>query len=740
MRQAAFTTQSGRQLYMLLPAVYRDRDNTNYENGRITALGDLALYLDSIGTLLDRLRATLDQRLADAFPDRPPDGRACQEWLIPYFARLLDVNLVSPHVAGQRDEVANAIAWRQRKGTLACVESISESITREEVELQEGWRRVAMTPRIGEALLPLAVFGVTKRLNPNDPASMARHPGLPTATVDFRCPSQALQTGLVSPAVHNSRFRDVPRSWMQANPAGVPVALDSFDDVSRRTVDLRTPTASTGHYHPRRLLAYMPPPYGLFTPADARVNEELLGSPLVAWTYDPDNRHLHIRRRALESVVVTYDPGAEIGIDFERGPVDVVTLEGLDFPGTLTVAHARLNLRDTRVGELIVNHAFFFEDQPGLDARDCLIGILLVPGAYARLDSCTVLRTTNCDALLAGNSIFVGLVQGPTAGTQPRAGFIHHSRLPSSLLPTDATHSQDLIVDTASCTTDAPQFLATDYGAATSNVLSADAGVLHPANPASLCFGAEDGGEMGAYHRGRLGRPVRVAKNQNLDSMQEHGYVLRDLVFAGRIDVSERTQPPLHMQRVAAGNAVFASASATADIHTALDARECLFGSLTVTNGAARLEYCTVLGDTLCALLQASDCIFSGDLRLSNATTRPHCARYSRVPDRLLQARATTPFPSCTAAPPLFLEASFDRGSHGVAGCGVLHASAPTAISRGAEDGGEMGAYHEQRYCLGRTAALDKLAEHLPVSLEPILFYDLRLLLDPAIARPPVST
>ena len=51
------TTVSGRELYALLPTVYRARDED----------GHLAGYLDALGALLDRLRATLEQRLADAF-------------------------------------------------------------------------------------------------------------------------------------------------------------------------------------------------------------------------------------------------------------------------------------------------------------------------------------------------------------------------------------------------------------------------------------------------------------------------------------------------------------------------------------------------------------------------------------------------------------------------------------------------------------------------------------------------
>src|SRR5262249_52122618 len=168
-----FKSRFGRLLYDLLPAVYRERDNTQRDgNLNVIALGDLALYLDALGVLLDRFRTTLDQRLADSFPDNPPTGRACQHWLIPYFARLLDVRLVSPDIGGQRDEVAQAVRWRQGKGTLATGEEIGESVTRAEVELQEGWRRVAVTPRVGFPLLPASIYGAMRGLRARWPSQL----------------------------------------------------------------------------------------------------------------------------------------------------------------------------------------------------------------------------------------------------------------------------------------------------------------------------------------------------------------------------------------------------------------------------------------------------------------------------------------------------------------------------------------------------------------------------------------
>jgi hypothetical protein len=181
----------GHDLYRIVPEVYRNRDES----------GDLKAFFGGCGQLLDLVCQTLVQKLADQYPDNPdgglpgPDtGLPCQEWLLPYFADLLDVRLVSPLAEGRRDEISNAIAWRQRKGTLAVIEQISEQIGLRESVLHEGWKRVAMTPRIGKPLLPATAYGYSAD-PPSTAASLAaRHPGLPAVTVDFRCSSGAVET------------------------------------------------------------------------------------------------------------------------------------------------------------------------------------------------------------------------------------------------------------------------------------------------------------------------------------------------------------------------------------------------------------------------------------------------------------------------------------------------------------------------------------------------------------------
>ncbi|MCX6629445.1 MAG: hypothetical protein NTW28_17645, partial [Candidatus Solibacter sp.] len=73
----------GKELYESLPGVIRARDNPLRVADAVVQEGDLARYLDACGHLLDRIAATLQQRLKDTTPDE------CQSWLLPYFAALV---------------------------------------------------------------------------------------------------------------------------------------------------------------------------------------------------------------------------------------------------------------------------------------------------------------------------------------------------------------------------------------------------------------------------------------------------------------------------------------------------------------------------------------------------------------------------------------------------------------------------------------------------------------------------
>jgi hypothetical protein len=155
-----------------------------------------------------------------------------------------------------------------------------------------------------------------------------------------------------------------------------------------------------------------------------------------------------------------------------------------------------------------------------------------------------------------------------------------------------------------------------------------------------------------------------------------------------------------------------------------LTARDCLFEAVQAARGLSRLEYCTVLKTTLSETLQASDCIFLGPLRRHHTSILEPargCLRFSRIqPD---QTTGNLSVFRCTRDPVVMFSTIYGERS-----CGVLHPETPESVRSGAEDGGEMGAYHGRYYSLGLLAVVDKLRDHIPLGMEPVVILDMRLL------------
>jgi hypothetical protein len=184
-----------------------------------------------------------------------------------------------------------------------------------------------------------------------------------------------------------------------------------------------------------------------------------------------------------------------------------------------------------------------------------------------------------------------------------------------------------------------------------------------------------------------------------------------------------------------------------------LTATGCLIRSLRTVYGLTRLEYCTVLRSLAVEALQASDCIIMPKIhwhfrktdsppptgwkqsRLSQeplegwGCVRLSCLQPQVWPDPQQQKQAN---PGVCGVRPLFISDGFGRP-----GCGVLHPATDRAIRFGAEDSGEMGAYHESHHCLRQDALLNKLNDYLPVGIEAALIPDVSLWCRPP--TPPVG-
>lgn len=743
-----FDSRLGEQLYQLLPAVYRTRDR---EQARASAsnIEDLARYLDAHGHLLDLIHATLEQQLEDALP------ASSQDWLLPYFARLLAVNIVSPDSAGKHAEVDRAISWRQRKGTLLCAEEIAEAVGQVEVVIQEGWKRVAMTPRIAMPLIPLQAWDDTLQLDKDIPSEAARHPGLPVTMVDLRRPSRAVESLATNPATQISKFAGIQQSWRQANYHGVPCFPGSFDDVSRRTVDVRTIDAGKGLYHHKRLLVFAPSPTGLFP----------LDSIQLKWSERTDSRYDHLIEEKDENGVWVIRNKTHRIIEISEmdmlEPARPYRIEGLNFLTELSVVSGgSLNLQSVEAN--IVSVTTPSTDEPVLTASDCLFVTLSSQGVV-KLDSCTVLDiahiSTSVQAVdcifnnINGTEITGSIEYSRTPENAPLSTDAKKMSIKSHQRNTDSVYGYDQVTDT-------PAFIAATNSLAARAVLGAD-------TAESIYAGASDQTEMGYFHRGRKNRPVLIKGIASLSLPDDGGYPLSDIIFQDDLTV---TSGLLILIRSAVPKLIVETPlNSEGNALASLSATDSLFQAIHVEHGLTRLEYCTVMLSARCKYLQASDCIFAGDIsgvhKLPEDSTLNHflnCLRFSSIPGAFLEDIKSQPEESVskklaralqlvdkagnlrlrsnTLEKPVFDKYAYCKdlldmelitardAQYGEYGYGVLALHSAKAIRFGAEDGGEMGAYHHGYYALKAEAMLDKMREFLPVGIEPVLIYDKGLL------------
>ena len=732
----AFDSRLGEQLYQLLPEVYRTRDRTAGQAGVGSGTEDLAKYLDAHGHLLDLIHATLQQQLDDALP------KSSQDWLLPYFAQLLAANIVSPHAEGKHAEINHAVSWRQRKGTLKCAEEIAEAVGQMEVELQEGWKRVAVTPRIGMPIIPVKAWDDKLDIDMTVTSEAVQHPGLPAVMVDLRHSSRAVQALSTNPAARVSSFGGVKQTWRQANIHGAPCFPGSFDDVSRRTVDIRTPDAANGHYHHKRLLAYAPPPPGLFPLYPIQLEWAKRNDSLYEHLFEEKEENgVWIIRNRTDRIIMITD-------DVILSPARPYRVEGFNFKSTLSVATGG-SLELHRVEAVEVQVDTFSTDDPVLTASNCLFNELSVGSGIARLDSCTILETAYLSAIDAVDCIFMDMTGSSISGA------VQYSRIPvTAPISPDNMTVED-------CTSDEPVFFNNSQMELNNSTELVSMSVLNPNTPASIYAGASDAGEMGYFHHGRKERPVCITGNfTGMDTLTlpaTGGYPLEDVIFDGNVEVDSGT---LELVRSAAKSLTVNTALSVDEndvVIPALDAKDCLFDKLNVNNSLARLEYCTVMDKADCRHLQASDCIFAGSIENVEepvANNEPasffNCIRYSNIPDgldddvakalRLMDESNEMTFGSNNLASPVFAEFDYCTMDNGAwvsfcrtagfaePGHGVLDPVTPDSIRFGAEDGGEMGAYHDKYYSLKAEAVLDKMREFLPVGIEPVLIQDTRLL------------
>lgn len=521
-------TRAGLLLYRQLPEEYRFLDPD--EEGE---LGDLEAYLHGFGHLLDLIRGTTEQAYADAFAepaDTPSDAagntREIQTWLLPYLAELVGAELLAPDPKKRVEELNNAVGWFKTKGTLRNIDSIADVVSGAETILVEGWRRVLLTPRMD--LPPFTasadVMGDGDSLGP---------PSLPLGTPDFRFANRAV----VDPDGANPLYRlvtpdrdadgiiadPIETYWKPRAQHGVPCFAGAYDDTALRTPDLRNPDYPDVGPHPRRNLIHIRPPCGFFEP---RLREVALpgGSNPLGFDLNDKTQFQNFGPKEIlqaigdpvdgEGNLVSAVPDKLVITGNLTIPADLlISFEGLLFKGKVTVTandvgETRLTLSKCAVGNLTLG---LLGDNPMVEADNCLFGEIVAANGFAQLVFCTVLGETHIKRLWASDCLFAGDLFDVQCGGDRTC--VRYSGLP------DLTALAGCLAEKSPNNTPGdPNFIRLYFKDGNSCDLrparfgEPGCGVLDLTTSLSIREGAEDDGEMGAYHHLYYNAQLRAVK------------------------------------------------------------------------------------------------------------------------------------------------------------------------------------------------------------------------------------
>jgi hypothetical protein len=511
--------------------------------------GDLEAYLHGFGHLLDLIRGTTEQSYADAFAeeiDFPSqntlENRTPQSWILPYLAELVGAELLAPVPAQRIKELSETVSWFKTKGTLRSVNSVADIVSGFEVIVNEGWRRVAMTPRL--KLPPFASSAPS-----GSTGATGDDVTIPLGTPDLRRNNRAVLDDNGSNPLQEIKIPTRSSSGHIASPirvyfkplapTGTPCFPDAYDDTSVRTPDVRDPSRNQVGPHPRRTLLHVRPPFGFFEPGIRVVTLPATTNPLkldltpqaglqridpteVLKAFgDPVDADGDLRLAAPDKIIiqgnVTIPPGIK------------VRFQDLLFRGTIEVAadsnaENHLDLSRCAVAKLKLRKA---STEPVVEADDCLLGEVFGPTSFARLIHCTVLEKISLDRLQASDCIFSGpLVDLKCSG---QLTCLRYSRLSNftEISGCDLKRNPHLV-------TDDPNFISLYFQDGDNCVLrpavfgEPGCGVLDTTCSTRISSGAENAGEMGAYNHLHL--------SERLDAMRRK---LEDFLPFGQ-DISLR--------------------------------------------------------------------------------------------------------------------------------------------------------------------------------------------------------
>lgn len=283
-------------LWQLLPPVYRAADSDDFD-----VKGPLRELVERVGAQMAVVRRSIDQIWEDQSIE------SCDDWVVPYIGDLVATNLLNrSDPRAQRLQVAKAIYYRRRAGTLAIIEEAARDITGWETHVVEFFRRMArarhgLDQEIGLPLVPPGMdelqnaAGLTGRYTRTQAGGFADLRNAYGATRAHGPFDEFFHTAEMRRGVDRTGWYNIPRLgffvWrLHSFPEGGGDDLDGL---------LATPVAGTGPDSAR----YTFDPTGRDVPLFAAGAREDASSALEDWqTPGPIDKNLLAHDRARTEV------------------------------------------------------------------------------------------------------------------------------------------------------------------------------------------------------------------------------------------------------------------------------------------------------------------------------------------------------------------------------------------------------------------------------------------------------
>ncbi|GAA1579202.1 hypothetical protein GCM10009678_72290 [Actinomadura kijaniata] len=695
------TTEATRRLQALLPAHLTGRDPAT---GVADPTDAMAALLTAVGEELQVLEDDIAMLYDSWFIE------TCPEWVVPYLADLVGLDALPADLGpgvSRRSIVANTIAYRRRKGTVAILERIARDITGWPARAVEFYCLLATTAHLNHVRLDRAATADLRK------AGRLEHCGGHAA-------------GALDPLAHTAEARSITRGRGRYGIANVGVFLFGWQTYDVEWATAR-PSDAPGEFTADPLGRSAP----LFaTPPAEPAVEELADEADLPVPLRP-RRLLDLLRAARSGPAAPRDLPVGVRLDATSAPVPATHLRvcGLEdlLPGTPDLQV----MIDARNGRL---HAFR-EGQPPprqLQVRYTYGGIAdLGAGPYDRRDlheqalaSDAYLGTRGTTGQIAVNAAGARDLSVTTLGAALNAARLAWET------PGDSSAAGGTFVITVADNATYVEDLTVTIPAATRLVIVA--ATPPPGGPADP--GEYDFAGLRPHLRGRIQVTGEPGSSLVLDGLVIEGdltaapghlgsLTLAQSTLAGSLTVagnpagSTNGELSVRLLRTVTGPVALAeTVPALAMTGSIVDPQlSATAATAAVTAPGARLavDTCTLLGTVDTRLLDASSTLLTARTTATHRQTG--CVRFSYVApgSRIPHRYRCVPEGPDDRSVPVF--ASLDPASPQYA---ALARGCPASIAEGGEGDAEMGAHHHLHRPQRLRAARAQLAPYVPAGLE----------------------